>query len=382
MSNRGILRAVAITFGVAAALYLAVPGPATGQEGGPAIYTSAKDVSDAQSILVYLGHLKAGSFKSGTLDQPTSQALVAFQGSHTLPPNGMLDWETMTQLLGHQPPVDSDGDGVWDTRDKCPKTPKGAKVDANGCPKDSDGDGVFDGLDKCPDTPKGVKVDAEGCPMDSDHDGVFDGLDKCPDTPKGAKVDASGCPKDSDGDGVADGLDKCPDTPKGVKVDATGCPLDSDGDGVYDGADQCPDTPKGTKVDAKGCPLEAAKPAPASPFTGTKRSLVLEGTNFETNSAKLKPEAMETLDKVAEALKAYPEIRVQVNGHTDSTGNAAHNKTLSKQRADSVRDYLSSKGVAPARMETNGVGSSQPIADNKTEAGRAKNRRVELKRID
>jgi OmpA-OmpF porin, OOP family len=91
--------------------------------------------------------------------------------------------------------------------------------------RDSDGDGVPDQLDKCPNTPKGVKVDANGCPLDSDGDGVPDYLDKCPDTPKGVKVDANGCPLDSDGDGVPDYLDKCPDTPRATPVDKDGCPL-------------------------------------------------------------------------------------------------------------------------------------------------------------
>ncbi len=89
--------------------------------------------------------------------------------------------------------------------------------------------------------------------MDSDGDGVLDSLDKCPGTPKGVKVDAAGCPLDSDGDGVPDYLDKCPDTPKGVAVDSAGCPLDSDGDGVLDYLDKCPGTPKGAAVDAAGC---------------------------------------------------------------------------------------------------------------------------------
>ncbi len=90
---------------------------------------------------------------------------------------------------------------------------------------DSDGDGVADNLDKCPNTPAGVKVDANGCPVDSDHDGVADYLDKCPNTPAGVKVDANGCPIDSDNDGVADYLDKCPNTPKGMKVDKNGCAI-------------------------------------------------------------------------------------------------------------------------------------------------------------
>ncbi len=156
---------------------------------------------------------------------------------------------------------DSDADGVRDRLDLCPDTPRGARVDASGCPIDSDQDSVPDGLDRCPDTKKGAKVDATGCPVDSDGDGVPDGLDRCPDTPHGAKVDARGCPLDSDGDSVPDGLDKCPDTPLNVMVDVEGCPIDLDGDGVPNGIDRCPDTPKGTKVDAHGCPLpETSEP--------------------------------------------------------------------------------------------------------------------------
>jgi OOP family OmpA-OmpF porin len=90
-------------------------------------------------------------------------------------------------------PVDSDGDGVPDCKDKCPDTPKGVAVDSKGCPLDSDGDGVPDNLDKCPDTPKGVAVDSNGCPLDTDGDGVYDYLDKCPGTLKGVPVDADGC---------------------------------------------------------------------------------------------------------------------------------------------------------------------------------------------
>jgi len=91
-------------------------------------------------------------------------------------------------------PVDSDGDGVFDPTDECPGTPRGATVDARGCPSDSDGDGVYDGIDQCPGTPRGATVDAKGCPFDSDNDGVFDGIDKCPNTPAGTKVDETGCP--------------------------------------------------------------------------------------------------------------------------------------------------------------------------------------------
>jgi OOP family OmpA-OmpF porin len=93
---------------------------------------------------------------------------------------------------------------------------------------------------------------------DTDGDGVFDHLDKCPNTPRGAKVDAVGCPvdTDADGDGVADNKDRCPGTPRGATVDSKGCPVDSDGDGVFDHKDSCPNTPRGVPVDKFGCPLD------------------------------------------------------------------------------------------------------------------------------
>jgi outer membrane protein OmpA-like peptidoglycan-associated protein len=369
---------------VVAVILLCVPRPVTGTETEPFVYSSVKDVTDAQSVLVSLGHLKSGSYKAGTIDESTMRALVAFQDSHTLEPNGSLNWETMTQLLSHRPAVDSDGDGVPDARDKCPNTPRGAKVDEKGCPRDADGDGIADGLDKCPNTPQGVKVDPTGCPMDSDRDGVFDGPDQCPDTPKGAKVDENGCPKDTDRDGVADGLDECPETPQGVKVGGDGCPLDLDRDGVFDGVDKCPDTPIGVKVDSTGCPMTVAPAAADTPEAvplAQGQSLVLEGVTFETNSATLKPESSQVLDRVAASLKANPTVRIEIAGHTDSAGKQAYNVDLSKRRAASVRDYLVSKGIAASRVETKGYGPAHPVADNATEAGRARNRRVELKRI-
>jgi outer membrane protein OmpA-like peptidoglycan-associated protein len=276
-------------------------------------------------------------------------------------------------------PVDTDGDGVRDKKDACPDTPRGATVDEKGCPKDSDGDGVFDGLDRCPDTPKGVKVDASGCSMDSDGDGVFDGPDACPDTPKGATVDEKGCPKDTDGDGVFDGLDRCPDTPKGVKVNSSGCPLDSDGDGVNDDKDRCPDTPRGTQVDATGCP---PPPPPPSAIPERGQALVLEGVNFEYDSAKLTPDSTAALNLVADSLKANPEARIEIGGHTDSRGKDSYNLQLSRKRAQAVQDYLVGQGVSPAQASVTGYGEKQPVAPNDTEDGRAKNRRVELKRLD
>ncbi|HKQ60781.1 MAG TPA: OmpA family protein [Candidatus Polarisedimenticolaceae bacterium] len=280
--------------------------------------------------------------------------------------------------------VDSDGDGVRDKADQCPNTPHGCTVDARGCPLDGDGDGVCDGLDRCPDTPAGWPVDADGCSQDSDGDQVPDGKDKCPDTPKGCSVNTEGCPTDADGDRVCDGIDSCPNTPRGCQVDPRGCPQDADGDGVCNGVDQCPDTEKGLKVDPQGCPpaLPAPPPPPPAYIPEPKKELVLEGVYFETASAQLKPESQATLDKVAASLQQFPDVKILVAGHTDSVGTAAYNMKLSTARAKSVRDYLVAKGVNPANLDSSGFGESQPVADNNTAEGRARNRRVGLRRRD
>ncbi|HEV8701751.1 MAG TPA: OmpA family protein [Candidatus Polarisedimenticolia bacterium] len=117
-------------------------------------------------------------------------------------------------------------------------------------------------------------------------------------------------------------------------------------------------------------------------FEGSKRSLVLEGVNFETDSDTLTASSHATLDRVAQSLNAYPDIRVEIAGHTDSLGGADHNMQLSAARADSVKRYLVSRGVDGSRLVAKGYGDSMPVADNDTASGRAKNRRVELKRID
>jgi OOP family OmpA-OmpF porin len=286
-------------------------------------------------------------------------------------------WGGLTYDFGGKP-KDSDGDGVYDKKDKCPDTPKGATVDANGCPSDSDGDGVWNGIDQCPDTPKGATVDAKGCPTDSDGDGVFDGIDQCPDTPKGATVDAKGCPSDSDGDGVWDGIDQCPNTPKGATVDATGCPKDSDGDGVFDGIDQCPNTPAGLKVDANGCPIEITEKETELFDTGMIR---LQNVNFETGKADLLPESFNALDQVGVILSKWPQLKIEVGGHTDSRDSERKNQVLSEARAQSVKDYLTGhfSGIQADQLTVKGYGESKPLVRNTSKLNMAKNRRVEFK---
>jgi OmpA-OmpF porin, OOP family len=283
-------------------------------------------------------------------------------------------------------PTDLDGDGVPDYLDKCPNTPKGVVVNKDGCPADSDGDGVLDEFDKCPGTPHGVVVDKDGCPLDSDGDGVPDYLDKCPNTPPGVKVDARGCPfEDSDGDGVPDYLDKCPNTPKGVQVGPDGCPLDSDGDGIPDYLDDCPNTPPGLKVLPNGCALkgDCRKPRPGEAVDKKGCALdnrfILRGVKFEFDSDRLTKPSEKILLDVAETVKSYPDVKLDVEGHTDDIGSDAYNQGLSERRANVVKKFLVEHGAVAGNLKPIGYGESVPIDTNATEAGRENNRRVEFK---
>ena len=180
---------------------------------------------------------------------------------------------------------------------------------------------------------------------------------------------------DSDGDGVPDHLDKCPDTAHGVGVDASGCPLDSDGDGVSDALDKCPDTPKGVPVDDTGCPPEGIE--------AVDGEWVIRGRLlFDTNKWDLKPEALPVLDQAVNYLKKNTQWLVEIQGHTDSTGPMKWNQTLSARRAESVKDYMVTKGVASSRLTTKGFGASEPKESNDTREGRAQNRRVDFRPME
>lgn len=237
------------------------------------------------------------------------------------------------------PPPDKDGDGIADEEDHCPFDPG---VEAyKGCPvPDSDCDTVKDDVDKCPEE---AGEPTDGCPLpDRDKDGILDDQDQCPDEPGPAP---SGCPtKDTDGDGIIDNKDKCPNEPE----TANG----------FDDLDGCPDT----------VPEEVKK------FNG-----VIQGIFFDTNKATIKPTSEPVLDNAAEVLTKYEQLKVEIVGHTDTRGKRERNLTLSKDRAESVKAYLVSKGVDASRIQTRGAGPDEPIAENNTRAGRAKNRRIEFR---
>jgi hypothetical protein len=207
---------------------------------------------------------------------------------------------------------------------------------------------------------KRVITPTQPSPLDEDGDGIPDDADLCPDTPAGVPVDEFGCPLDSDGDGVPDYLDRCPDTPAEAIVDENGCPIDSDGDGVPDYKDRCPETPVGATVNSIGC-------------------WVLRGINFDYNKWDIKPQFVNVLDKNVEVLKQNSNLKIEVQGHTDSIASETYNQMLSEKRADSAKAYLTSQGIDSGRISTRGFGESKPVASNDTPEGRSENRRIEIK---
>jgi outer membrane protein OmpA-like peptidoglycan-associated protein len=246
-------------------------------------------------------------------------------------------------------------------------------------PGDMDGDGILDDVDKCPREPedKDGFQDADGCPdPDNDNDGIPDVDDKCPNEPedKDGFQDADGCPDpDNDNDGIPDVDDKCPNEPedKDGFQDADGCPdPDNDNDGIPDVDDKCPNVPG---IPPDGCPKKY------NLVVVTEQKIELKQTVFfDTNRATIKSVSFALLNDVAQALNDNPKLGVEVQGHTDSVGDDNFNLKLSQKRAESVRTYLIKRGVASDRMVPKGYGENVPIADNRTTAGRAQNRRVEF----
>lgn len=157
---------------------------------------------------------------------------------------------------------------------------------------------------------------------------------------------------------------------------------DADGDGVSDFFDKCPGTAQGTKVDGGGCdlPKDTTPKTVVQQITDEDRRLVrdaIQNLEFATGKASIKPSSFASLDRVAELLK-NKNFSLKLAGHTDNVGRDDNNMRLSKDRAESVKQYLVSKGANPSRIEATGYGETQPIASNKTAAGRQKNRRVEF----
>jgi outer membrane protein OmpA-like peptidoglycan-associated protein len=279
---------------------------------------------------------------------------------------------------------DRDNDGVPDSIDKCPNVPedKDGFEDADGCPdNDNDKDGVRDSVDQCPNDTEDFDgfEDADGCPdPDNDKDGVCDpwvaekglqkmyekvctGTDKCPNLPEDIDgfEDADGCPDpDNDLDGVPDSIDKCPNV--AGPADNAGCPK---GSGMSASSQQAPQGQSAVKEIRRG-------------------RLILKGVGFVQGTADMVPESYSMIDNVYESLKVYPDVKIEISGYTDNTGNPLENRKLSQRRADKVREYLVLHGIDPGRITAVGKGGEDPLVDNKTPEGRAFNRRIEMRRID
>ncbi len=314
---------------------------------------------------------------------------------------------------------DRDGDAINDKADQCPDAPedKDGDRDADGRPDlDVDGDLIEDCVVGCPvmvKGPDGTDVaavcdtcftgppeqskedmdkfeDGDGCPeLDNDKDGILDTVDGCPND--AGPLETRGCP-DKDGDKFPDIEDKCP-AEKGIDQKATnpekhGCPRpDSDGDGFFDDVDACPKEPgvswannpewkKKSPKGGDGCP-----PLLSLVIIKADRIDIKQQPQFDTGKAVVKPASAELLRQVATAIRTSPGItKVIIGGHTDDVGDDEYNMRLSQDRANSVRQWMIDKeGLDPALLVSTGFGETQPIASNRTKAGRQQNRRVEFK---
>ncbi len=251
--------------------------------------------------------------------------------------------------------TDTDGDGIPDASDLCPKEPE-----------DKDG---FDDEDGCPDP-------------DNDQDGIPDATDKCPNDAedKDGFQDDDGCPEgDNDGDGIPDTADKCPNEAedKDGFQDEDGCPdPDNDGDGIPDDKDRCPNEPetKNGVDDDDGCPDTGGAVA----IAGGKIEIP-EQIQFGVGGNKILGRSFALLERIAQKLKDNPGVRrIRIEGHTDNQGTDQKNQQLSQDRADAVIEFLVKHGVEATRLQGVGYGATRPIASNRTADGRAKNRRVEF----
>ncbi len=252
-------------------------------------------------------------------------------------------------------------------------------------PGDRDGDGITDDIDQCPDDPedRDGHLDEDGCPEteDTDGDGITDDDDLCPIEPEDRDdyLDTDGCPEpDNDFDQIPDDADQCDNEPedRDGTSDADGCPdPDNDHDNFPDLTDRCPNEP--------GIEAEQGCPRVYEDVEITSTGIVIhQQIFFEFNRAVIQPQSFHILDTVAQVLRDFPDITIEVQGHTDSRGNDAFNMRLSQQRSDAVRQYLINQGIASQRLTARGYGETSPIESNATNDGRAMNRRVEFHRTD
>jgi outer membrane protein OmpA-like peptidoglycan-associated protein len=314
----------------------------------------------------WLGDMGTGTFNGGLgVNIWLSKNIginVESKYKHTFDSNIVQHFQHSAGIIFKFGGTDTDGDGVYDNDDACPEV--FGLAEFNGCP-DSDNDGVIDSKDACPNV-AGLAT-LNGCP-DADGDGIADKDDACPNA-KGSKAN-NGCP-DTDGDGVVDKDDACPQVagPSANK----GCPWpDTDGDGVLDKDDNCVD--QAGPASNNGCPeitqVEVAK-----------LNELFKTVYFRSGKYDINDNTSQILDQAAAIMTKYSTAKFSISGYADSTGSAKRNLQLTDDRANAVKNYLVSKGVSESNLTAKGYGEENPIASNRTKAGRAKNRRVEVKLV-
>ncbi len=253
------------------------------------------------------------------------------------------------EVLGPRRATDSDGDGLSDERE--------AELGTDPHSADTDRDGLDDATE--------VDTGTDPTSRDSDNDGLPDGREDA--NRNGVLDDDETDPRraDTDGGGMGD-AEEIGDPAQDPRYRGDD---DRDEDGVPNPLDQCPETEEGAEVDGAGCPVLQAR-------------MTLEGVRFRTNRADILPESEPTLQRALELLRRHPELRIEIGGHTDDRGSARGNRRLSLRRAEAVRDWLVTHGLDRNRFEVRGYGSEQPVADNNSAEGRARNRRIEFRRLD
>jgi outer membrane protein OmpA-like peptidoglycan-associated protein len=393
----------AVTYGAGAALLVEHGvfqiGPelhGTTAVGGGGVYglSSTPVVPiEAGTYVELLGSAKLRVIEGLTFGAGAGPGLTPTVGTPTFRALAMIGW---TPLPGAAPDedgdkataaaADKDDDGIPDGIDACPEvagepSPDPAK---DGCPPgDKDRDGIADVDDACPNTAglPNAEVTKNGCPPDTDNDGQHDLVDACADDPGETSDDPklNGCPRDSDGDSITDRQDSCPSDPGAPHDEPSknGCPEDPDGDGIRYADDACPRDKGSPSADPKlnGCN--------STRVTGSEIEIgvPIEFTVYGDSLAEsVTPRSEKVLREVADAIKNRPEItRVEVQGHTDDSGEEQFNLDLSQRRAETVRKWLVDKGgVSADRLVAKGYGFSRPRSDNRMRKGRQENRRVQF----
>jgi len=318
--------------------------------------------------------------------------ILAGSGGGLVPGVGAPEFRAFLGVSYPNEVQDADGDGIDDSEDDCPREPEtlDGYEDSDGCPDpDNDGDGIPDVEDKCPN--EAGRAEADGCPVeekaetetDSDGDGIPDAEDPCPEEAEDEDgyEDDDGCPDpDNDADGVPDDGDRCPDEAEDEDghEDEDGCPdADNDGDGIPDDDDECPDE-AGLERE-NGCPAEEKKAVRKEEEIEN-----LEKVFFEYDKAVLEEKSFDVLDQIGLILRTNADIkRVAIVGHTDDIGSEEYNEQLSEQRAKAVREYLvDEQDIDSSRLETKGLGATEPLVPNNSQENRQKNRRVEFRIVE